>query len=223
MRRTTRLTLLLLAASAPLASCSEKPAAPQVDPDVILIVDGLQIRRAEVERYADIHRTTAPELGRKTIERHLLENYVLPLRVAQREFGERRAELRQQAQTLAEVATNVIELEQRSELLFHKRKLVTRRQIEPPVVEFAFDPEKTGSVSGVLEVPHGFIVAGCFEIRESAVVTEDLADLLQTGFATHTNAEWVEWLRGMQARLADKVTYVHPDHRDCLPSWMKLP
>jgi len=223
VRRTIRSFLLLLAAAAPLASCGETPAAPQVDPDVILIVDGLQIRRQEVERYAKIHQSTAPELGHKTIERHLLENYVLPLRVAQREFAERRAELRQQAQTLSEVATNVFELEQRGELLFHKRKLVTRRQIEPPVAEFAFDPEKTGSVSGVLEVPHGFIVAGCYEIQESAIVTEDLADLLQVGFATHTNAEWVEWLRQMQARLADKVTYVHPDHRDCLPTWLKLP
>lgn len=224
MRRSIRNTsrLLLLLAVAP-AGCGDSPAAPTPDPNVVLIVDGIEIRRAEVDRYAAVHSSTAPELGRRTIERHLLENYVLPLRFAQRDFAARRAELLQQARGLAEVASNVLELEQRSELFFKQRKQVTRRQIEPPVAEFAFDREKLGSVSGVLEVPKGFIVAGCHDILESRIVTEDVADLLQVGFVTHDNREWAEWMRAMQDRIADKVTFVHPDLRDSLPTWMKLP
>lgn len=223
MTRTSRSLLLLLAAASAFAACDDAPATPKPAPDVMLIVDGIEIKVAEVERYAAVLAATAPELSRKTVHRHLLENYVLPLRLAQREFAARRAELRQQAAALADVATNVLELEQRSTQLFAKRKSITRRQVEPPVAEFAFDREKMGSVSGVLEVPHGFIVAGCYDILESAVVNEDVADLLQVGFSTHTNAEWSDWLRQTFEKIADKVTYVHPDHRESLPTWMKLP
>lgn len=96
MRSPLRRSFALLLATAA-AGCGEQDTTPTPDPDVVLIVDGLTIRLDEVTRYAKIHSTTAPELGHKTIERHLLENYVLPLRLAQREFAARRAELRQQA------------------------------------------------------------------------------------------------------------------------------
>lgn len=206
-----------------LAACEKQPPPPAYGPDVVLVVDGLEIRRQEIDRFHAIYASTAPELGRRTIVRHLLENHVLPLRYAQRAFAARRAELLEQARLLTTVATNVVELEQRSEPFFHQRKAVNRRQIEAPVAEFAFDRERLGSVSEPLEVPKGYIVAGCFDIQESAMVTEDLADLLQVGFLTHTNAEWIEWLRSEYDRTADKVQYVHPDYREALPFWLKLP
>ncbi len=218
-----RLTWFLSACALALVGCEEQPAAPAYGPDVVLVVDGLEIRRQEIERFHAIHASTAPELGRRTIVRYLLENHVLPLRYAQRAFAAKRAELLEQARLLTTVAGNVVELEQRCEPFFHQRKLVNRRQIEAPVAEFAFDRERLGSVSGPLEVPKGFVVAGCFDIQESAMVSEDLADLLQVGFLTHTNAEWVAWLRSEFERTADKVSYVHPDYREALPFWLKLP
>lgn len=221
MRR--RLCWLLSAAATVLAACGDEQSPPAYGPDVVLVVDGLEIRRQEIERFQAIHASTAPELGRRTIVRYLLENHVLPLRYAQRAFADRRAELREQARLLTTVAGNVVELEQRCEPFFHQRKLLNRRQVEAPVAEFAFDRERLGSVSEPLEVPKGFVVAGCFDIQESAIVSEDLADLLQVGFLTHTNAEWVAWLRSEFDRTADKVTYVHPDYREALPFWLKLP
>ena len=220
MPRLRHLPLLFVALA---AACAKEPPASPYGPDVALVVDGEVILKAEIERYAPVHSTTAPELGTRTVSRYLLENYVLPLRFAERDFGARRKELLAQAEGLVSVATNAIELEQRCGVFFHQRKAVNRRQVEAPLAEFAFDRELTGSVSKPLAVPRGYVVVACFDIQESAVVTEDLADLLQVGFLTHSNAEWTDWLRGLQERLADKLVYVHPDYRESLPSWMRLP
>ena len=43
-----------------------------------------------------------------------------------------------------------------------------------------------------------------------------------------TRVNWLETghiklIQVKQDQHADKVTYVHPDHRDCLPTWLKLP
>ncbi len=205
------------------ATCGGEPATPAPAPDVALVVDGLEIRTTEFEPYVAFVQSYAPEWGRKTIARHLIGDYVLPLRLAQRAFAEQRRPLREQAEALRQVATNVLELEQRSTLFVQQRKDVTRRQVEPPIAQFAFDPLATGSVSPVFEVPRGFVIAGCYQIRESAALVDDLADLLQVGFVTHTNTEWTEWLRAEQERIRSKVTYVHPDYRDALPPWLQHP
>lgn len=219
-------TLLLPHRWLPLAllaiACSQPPA-PQVDPAIALVLDGIAISRAEVAQLRAVHRAIAPELGERTLTRYLLEEHVLPLQLARRAFAGRRAELLRQAQGLTSVATNASELEQRGATFFHQRKKVTRRQVEPPVAEFAFNPELTGSVSQPLEVPRGYVVAGCFDLTPSAIVAEDIVDVLQVGFLTHTTQEWREWWLSEQARVCDKLTYVHPDYREALPSWLKAP
>jgi hypothetical protein len=88
---------------------------------------------------------------------------------------------------------------------------------------FLFDPLTTGGTSDPIEVPRGWIVASAYEIKEAALVLDDVADAVQVGFLTHSPGDWVTWLEQEQRRLADKVTYVHPDFREHLPEWIVLP
>lgn len=192
-------------------------------PDVLLTIDGLDIRFAEVEPHVKFLDSIGPEWATRVKFRRVLDEFTIPLRLAQRAFPTERTKLLERAKHLRSVATNAIELEQQGAQQVMKRQEVPRRGVEIPVAAFLFDPLTTGGVSDPIEVPRGWIVASTYEIKEAALVLDDLADAVQVGFLTHTPGDWVTWLEIEKRRLADKVTYVHPDFREHLPEWIKLP
>jgi hypothetical protein len=217
---TYRRTFSLLFALAA-AGCTEEAKAPPSD--LLLSIDGLEIRRAEVEPLVKFFDSIGPEWATRVKYRRALDEFVIPLRLAQRAFPAERAKLLERAQHLRSVATNVIELEKQGAQQVLKRQDLTRRSVEIPVATFLFDPMTTGGVSDPIEVPRGWILAGAYEIKEAALVLDDLADAVQVGFLTHTPGDWATWLDLEKHRLADKLTYVHPDFREHLPEWIKLP
>lgn len=224
MRRSVGVALVLVAGACvalSLATCRE-PAAPPVKD--LLVVDGITIGLGELEPYVQFLDSYLPEGGRKAKVRRVLEEHVLPLRLAQRAFAAERLEQLRRATDLCAVASNAAELENQSSAIADRaRKNVTRAQARLPVALFLFDPQRTGSVSPPIEVPQGFIVAAAWSITEDALAVGDYADALQVAFTTHRADEWIAWVSAEQKRIADKVTFVHPEYREAMPPWLVLP
>lgn len=211
----------MLAALLACGGCGEEaPAAT----DRLLVVDGLEISLAEVEPYVAFLDSFLPEGGRKAKILRILDEHVLPLRLAQRAFPEQRQQQLTRARGLCEVATNAVELDDQSRLLQERtRRNVSRLQPRLPVAMFLFEPLRTGSVSPPLEVPSGYVVAAAFDLFESALMIDDYVDALQVGFMTHDAENWGVWLAKEKQRVATLVTYVHPDYREAMPPWLQLP
>ncbi len=211
----------LLGSVVTVTSCrGEGPAAETR----LLVLDGIEITLAEVEPYVAFLDSYLPEGGRKTKIQRVLEDHVIPLRLAQRMFPEERRRQRESADALYAVAKNVAELEQQSALMRQKKRSEpTRTHVALPVGMFAFDPLHVGAVSPPLELPHGWVLAGVYELRQSpGLVVQDYVDLLQVGFLTHESPAWIELYRAEQQRLADKATFVHPDYVHAMPPWLRI-
>ena len=220
-RRSVSCRPLALAALLATAGCSE---APQVATDRLLVVDGIEFTLADIEPYAAFLRSFVPETGTKTIVRIVLEEYLLPLRLAQRAFPDQRRDALARAQGLCDVATNATELDQQSRLMqARQRSNMSRRRPQLPVAMFLFDPLQVGAVSQPIEVPVGYVVATAFELHESALKIDDYVESLQVPFVTHDAAGWEAWLTAEKARVATRVTHVHPDYREAMPGWLQLP
>ncbi len=198
------------------------PVAPQAT-DRILSIDGLDITFGEVEPYVKFLDSFVPKYATRVKYRRVLDSMTIPLRLAQRAFPAERAKMHERAVHLRSVATNAFEIEKQGAQQVIKRKDLTRTSVELPVAMFLFDQMLTGSASEPIEVPRGWIVAGAYEIKEAALVLDDIVDAVQVGFLTHTPGDWATWLDLEKQRIATKVTYVHPDYREALPEWVKLP
>ena len=210
-----------LAATLVAGSCREPAPPPETR---LLVLDGIEITLAEVEPYVAFFDSYLPEIGRKTKVRRVLDEHLLPLRIAQRAFPEQRRLARERAVALREVATNVLELEQQSsQMRERQRSDLTRNAALLPVAMFAFDPLQVGGVSEPLEVPHGFLLVGVHDLHESpALQVHDYVDVLQVGFLSHRDHEWRDFFDAEKARLADKATFVHPDYVHAMPAWLRI-
>lgn len=206
------------------AACGKAPPAVAHPANLLLTIDGLDITLDEVAPHVKFLDSVAgPEWATKVKFRRVLEEFTIPLRLAQRAFPEQRAKMHERAANLRSVADNAIEIEKQGAQQVIKRKGLVRRAVELSVAEFLFDPLLTGSASQPIEVPRGWIVAGAFDLQQSAQLVNDLVDAVQVGFLTHTPGDWQTWWDLEQVRIADKVTYVNPAYRDHLPEWIKLP
>lgn len=203
------------------AACTRQPPVESR----LLVVDGIEIRLEEVEPFVAFLDSFLPEGGRKTKIARVLDEHLLPLRLAQRAFVAERQELRARAEALAAVAGNVAELEQHAAQIETKRRsTLTRTRAMLPIAMRLFDPLQTGAVGPPIEVPQGWFVAGAYDfIASPGLALEDAVDALQVGFVTHTAVQWREWLAEQKQSIADKVTFVHPDYHGALPSWLRPP
>ena len=99
------------AAALLLAACGGNAPAAETR---LLVVDGIEVGITEVEPYLEFLGSFMPNAGRKTRVQLVLDQYLLPLRLAQRAFPKERAEQREHAEALCSVATNIEELKQRA-------------------------------------------------------------------------------------------------------------
>jgi hypothetical protein len=198
--------------------------APIGSHDVLLTIGGIDIRYGEVEPALAQLREVYPEAGRQTAVQKILDEYLVDVRLAERAFPEQRAQARQLAQDLCDVATNAGELDRATQNVpTSERGRYARNTPKLPVAVFLFDRLTTGAVSGPIAVPRGYIVAAAHEYIAAAAAAHDLVDATQVDYFTHTIREWEAWIQQEHARLADQVTYVHPDFRDALPLWCRRP
>jgi hypothetical protein len=200
------------------ACADDPPAEPR-----LLVLDGIEFRLTDVDPYIAFLDSYVPEGGRKTKIQHVLEEVLIPLRLAQRAFPAERKALQERADALRSVATNVMELEQQTAVVKEKhRSEVTRKHVQMPVAMWAFDQLKVGAVSDPIEVPEGWFVVGLFNFTESpALAVSDYVDLLQVGFIHHNRTQMLQWYLEQKQLLADKATFIHPDYATAIPAWIR--
>jgi hypothetical protein len=219
IRRSALRCLTVLLTTLAGSACTDK--APD---DRLLVVDGIEITLAEVEPYVAFLDSVLPEGGRKAKVLRVLDEHLLPMRMAQRAFPEQRRQMLERAQGLADVATNAPELDEQSRLVTDRHRIKASR-VQPllPVAMFLFEPLTVGAVSPPIEVPAGFVVTAAFDLTESQLMLDDYVDALVVGFPTHELEPWMAWLNAEKARIGPLVTYVHPDYREAMPEWLQLP
>ncbi|MFK7740002.1 MAG: hypothetical protein AB8H80_06725 [Planctomycetota bacterium] len=222
--RTTALAAASICCAVLAGSCGGKKPAPEPAEQRVLVIDGITVTFADLEPYTEFLGGYLPESGTKTRNMQALMSHVLPLEASRRAFADERKVQYERAKALCDVATNVLELEQQTELMVHrKRSNLVRAKAPMPVGIFLFDPLNTNAVSPPIEVPSGWFVVGSFDYFESPLVISDYVDALQVGFITHTSREWFAWWEEAKVGLGQKVTFVHPDYRDEMPEWVQLP
>lgn len=214
--------LAMLATLVALTGCGKDEPPPEKR---LVVIDGIEITFDDLQPYYDMLEKYRPELGVKSKYVWAMREHVLPLRVAQRAFPKERAVQLQRAEALCSVAGNITELEEQSKLIEHKRRSnLTRANAKLPVALFLFeDKYQTNAVSPPIELPAGYFVVGGYEYHESQLRAADYVDTLQVGFITHTSKQWLLYWEETKKTLGDKVTFVHPDYRDDMPPWMKIP
>lgn len=202
------------------AGCSEPPK-PETR---LLVLDGIEIRLDEVAPYLEFLLDSVPEGGRKTAVQRVLDEHLLPLRLAERAFPQERAVVRASAEAMKQVAGNAAELEQHAAAMPTKRRAnYPRLHARLPIAMFLFELENLGAVSDVLPVPEGYALIGSFDLHDSVQALQQSVDAVEVGFFTHDGATFRDWLAAEKARVADKLTFVHPDYVFALPDWIKPP
>jgi len=199
-------------------------AQAQLTADTILLtLDGIEFRWGEASGFVAFYDAIYPQWSLRTKLRKVLEDHLVPLRLAQRAFPELRADQLQKARAMQSVCGNALELARKAEGLHHRRGEVGLQVVEVPVAMFLLDRARLGSVSDPIELPQGYMLCGALDLREGGVVGDDLVDAVQVPFQTHDHPTFRKWLDEQQAALANKASYVHPDYRNAMPVWLQLP
>lgn len=236
MTRPDRLRHLTAAAAAALllalTGCSRETAAtgtgapaqaPLTADTLLLTLDGIEFRWGEASGYVAFYDSIYPQWSLRTKLRKVLEDHLVPLRLAQRAFPELRTEQLQKARAMQSVCGNALELARKAEGLHHRRGEVGLQLVEVPIAVYLLDRAKLGSVSDPIELPQGYMLCGALDLREGGVVGDDLVDAVQVPFQTHDHPTFRKWLDEQQALLARKASFVHPDYRNAMPVWLQLP
>lgn len=199
---------------------------PDAGPDeVLLIVDGLSITRAQVHEFDDYVLFYDSKVGRKHLARHVLDDFVLPTALARRAFAAERRTLFAKAKELSDAC----QIEGLEALLRYgklqggypwQRKV--RSKLRWSLGRWAFDEEHLLAVSPPLEMPQGFYVIAAESLEPELSRAFDRVTVYLVPFLTHVAAGTFQpWLRGEKERIADRVEYVHPELEGALPPWLQ--
>ncbi len=221
--------LLLVAVAA--CTDKEKPQQPATPPqeaelkpdDVLLVVDGITIAWKDVRERVEALDELAPEFSRKKKIQKVLSDYTIPVLFARRDFAEQRNAQRELATTLRNASGNVDELQKNANGRPFRRERISRGNVDLPVADFLFTPENLGAVSPPIELPGGFVLAGCLDLTQTRVPMEDTCECVMVGFFTHDSQAEGQWELDLRTRLPQLVTYVHPDYRLAMPPWLNIP
>lgn len=210
---------LILCACGP----EDQPSPP---PGVVLEVDGLEITAEELAQFDDYFESLDPTMGRNYRTREFLDQFVLPLRLAQRAFPEDRAEKRQRATVLAEAIGNggYSALVERGEVYggYKPDHPYSRNDLPLPVARFVFDENHLFQVSPPIEVAQGFALIATYRLMQGISTVQDRAEVYFVPFYTLDSSQFATWYEVQKDRIRNRVTYVHPDYRQALPSWFVL-
>lgn len=200
-----------------------KPPQAMQPGDLLLELDGLRITWGDVADQVAWLDELAPEYSRQKKVQAVLSEHSIPVQFARREFGARREELHQLAETLRKAVGNVAELEKAGADRTFRRAPMTRGDMTVPVARFLFDVTNVGGVSQPIEVPMGYVVVGAFDLKQARAPMEDIVEAGMLGFFTHDDRAFAEWSNRLRERIRTRVTYVHPDFRLAMPPWLVLP
>jgi hypothetical protein len=227
----SRIAFALLLAAVPACTDKEKPQQPATPPqeaelkpdDVLLVLDGITIAWKDVRERVEALDELAPEFSRKKKIQKVLSDYTIPVLFARRDFAEQRNAQRELATTLRNASGNVDELLKNANGRPFRRERISRGNVDLPVADFLFEPTNLGAVSPPIELPGGFVLAGCIDLTQTRVPMEDTCECVMVGFFTHDSQAEGQWELDLRTRLPQLVTYVHPDYRLAMPPWLNIP
>lgn len=221
-------TGLALAGSTLFLTCGGEEPAPPPDKDlVVLRAPGLEIKRSEIAALEGYVKKLDPTIGEMTRKRAILDNYLLPLKLARRDFPKERAQQRQRAEALARVlgkAASYDDLAAQSRLYpgAALEEGVVRQAMSLPEARWAFADENVGRTSPILETPRGYSILATLEKRAGPTMHYDSVDVWVTPFHTHANRRsYLDWLVRAKASLSGHLTFIHDDYKEALPYWLR--
>jgi len=199
------------------------PPAPHTD--VALEFDGLQIHEQEIAPLRDYVRSIDGRSGQLTMIGGILDSFLIPLKLAQRAWPEERAAQRELALGLVSAVGNEgypgLVQKGRAVAGEPEAELKTRNDLPLPLQAWAFDQQKIGQVSPVIETPQGFAVISTYRIIEGRTRDGDTAEVYQVSFYTHGAKAFADWYYAERTSVAGKVTHVNEDYRRALPPWIR--
>jgi len=210
------------------ATCCEGEREPNPErKGVVLVVDGIEVREADLEPLLTFVRNGGGRLGRNAAVQAVLDRHLLPVRFAQRAFASERAALRERAEAMRRsvMASGGADPQLRAKGAIMGGEetpgLVARNAMELAQAAWCFDLEHLGLVSPVLEVPRGFCLVSFCDHQPGLERAEDVVNAYQVPFYTHDRNQFEAWWTEQKRALSGKLTYVHPDYADALPPWLK--
>lgn len=221
-RRAALLGLLALAG----VRCDPGPA-PAARAGVVLELDGIVVGESELEPLLTFVRAGGEHSGRSRSRQIVLDQHVLPLRFAQRAFAAERARQRELAAAMRRsvVSSGGADPQLRAKGALSGGEpspgLIGRGNMDLALAAWCFDPDNFGIVSPVLEVPRGFCLVSFADHKPGIERSGDLVDAYQVPFYTHDKVTFQTWWHEQKLALAGKLTYVHPDYVDALPTWLQ--
>ncbi|MHC4078371.1 MAG: hypothetical protein ACYST0_08030 [Planctomycetota bacterium] len=210
-----------------LLTCNgDPPAEPPATDPVILRAADVEVRRSEIAALDDYLQELDPTLGEMTRRRAVLDLYLLPLKLAQRDFEKERAVQRKRAEALARVLGDSASCD---DLAAQGRRFpdaglrqgLVRRVMALPEARWAFAEAHVGQVSPILETPRGYTILATLEKRPGQTKHYDVADVWVVPFRTHPQKAYLDWLPRAKGSLAGKLTFIHEDYKEALPHWLR--
>ena len=204
----------------------QKPEPPAEEDAVILRVAGLEVRHSEILACEDYVEKLDPTIGEMARKRAILDLYLLPVKLAQRDFPKERAEQRRSAETLAKFlgdSAGYDDLATQSKRFPGARleQGVVRAAMSLPEARWAFADEHIGRVSPILETPRGYSILATLDKRPGPTMHYDAADVWVAPFHTHELRAYTDWLATAKASLSGQLTFIHDDYKEALPYWLR--
>lgn len=208
------------------AACADESRTPPEPPTGLAVeFDGLRIWDHEVEPFRRYVEAIDNRAGHLTLLGGILDGFLIPLKMAQRAWHEERETQRERAEGFARAVGN----EGYPGLVQKGRSLagepttdrITRNDLPLPLAVWAFDKEKIGQVSPVIETPQGFAIVSTYKIVDGRTSNADTAEVYQVSFYTHGAKDFSDWYFAERVKLAGKVTHVGDDYRRALPPWIR--
>jgi hypothetical protein len=202
------------------------PELPAEKDPLILRVADLEVRHSEILAFEDYLAQLDPTTGEMKRCRDLLSIYLLPLKLAQRDFRNKRADQRKRAEVLSGVLGNSASHDELIEQTrrypgAHMEHGVVRRVMTLPEARWAFEDSHIGQASPILETPRGYTILATLDKQPGPTRHYEAADVWVVPFHTHDHRSFVDWLAKAKSSLSGKLTFIHDDYKEAIPYWLR--
>jgi hypothetical protein len=199
-----------------LAACN--PRAGTRDPDVVLVIDGIEVRRQEWDDLLPFARSLEPKRGERSLRHFLLTDVVLRQALARRWHGDKLAAATKDAKVLSDLGKK----EGAPALLRYgatEEKPLMLHEMPFPVARAAWALAE-GQVSDPIVLPHGVMVIGVLDKEAAASSELDRVTVCARTFVAEPAPDLHGRLVAAVIAMKGRITWLDPDWRDSVPNFL---
>ena len=188
------------------------------DPDVVLVIDGLEVRRQDWDALLPFAQAREPRRGVRSLRQFLLTDVVLRQALAQRWHGEQLARVRKEAQVLADLGKR----EGAPALLRYGAKEegpLQAHEMAFPVAATALTLAE-GQVADAILLPQGAVVVGVLDHNQGSSSELDSVRIAVRLFIAEPDPKLTERLQTAIKGLRGKISWLDRDWRDSVPDFL---